>query len=89
MFLCVSLAIFLTGCAGSSSPPAIVVTAAPPMPRRVVEEAQRPPVSVPVASSLDSDQTRKLVGDLRVSELRYRRAAVQAVRHHDATRKPR
>ena len=56
------------------------------MPPRIVDEARRAPVAIPKSGSLDNRQTSALLYDLRKSELRYKRAAMDAVTHDAATR---
>ena len=55
------------------------------MPQRIRAEASRPPVDIPTGP-LDNRQHMSLSRDLRVSELSYRRALIDAVQHADRVR---
>lgn len=78
-------ALFLSGCAASSNPPTTpVIVTGPPVPARVRAEADRPPVTIP-RKALGLRESRALALQIRQSELRYRRAARDAITHHDAT----
>jgi len=52
-----------------------------------VAEANRAPVAIPNTKSLDNKQASALLVDMRKSELRFARAAKQAVAHAKATTK--
>mgnify|MGYP001576485273 CR=1 FL=1 len=80
--LIASLAILLTGCASSNNPAPVNV--ALPVPARIAAEASRAPVAIPAGKTLDNKQTAALLVDMRKSELRFKRAAKQAVAHSRA-----
>jgi hypothetical protein len=54
------------------------------MPARIVAEANRAPVAIPAGKALDNKQAATLLVDMRKSELRFKRAAKQAVAHSRA-----
>lgn len=56
------------------------------MPPAIRSEASRAPVELPKAGAADNKTAMQLIRDIRKSELRFKRAAVGAVNHSDATR---
>jgi hypothetical protein len=57
------------------------------MPARITAEANRAPTPIPAARTLDNKQAAALLVDMRKSELRFQRAAKQAVAHSKAAAK--